>query len=135
MSFGTLDDGSGKIEFVIFPRTFQTLKEPLAPDMVVLMKAKLDEREGEKQLIVEKITIPDESILNAIPESQKHEIFIPRKTNKETMQKIGQLLKSQPGKDRVVVLIPNGGENKRIILPYGVKWDRQLEKKIAKLLE
>lgn len=134
MAFGTLEDQTGNIEFVIFPRTFQELKEKLTHDMVVLLKAKVDEREGEKQLIAEKITIPDEAVLNAIPEEKKHELFIPRKTSQEKMQQVGKILKANKGEDRVIVIIPNGGQPKRMLLPYGVKWDKSLEKKISQIL-
>jgi len=134
MAFGTLEDQTGKIEFVVFPKTFQQLTEKLAADMVILLKARVDEREGEKQLIVEKVTIPDESLLNAIPDEKKHEVFIPRKTSQETMQAIGKLLKAEPGNERVVVIIPNGAQPKKMLLPYGVAWNEKLEKQIEKLL-
>lgn len=134
MSFGTLEDQTGVVEFVIFPRTFQELKETLTSDMVVLIKAKVDEREGEKQLIAEKITIPDESLLNAIPEAKKHEIFIPRKTSQDKMQQIGKLLKATKGDDRVIVIIPNGVQPKKMMLPYSVGWSEELEKQIETIL-
>jgi len=103
--------------------------------MVILLKAKVDEREEEAQLIAEKVTIPDDSILNSIPESKKKEIFIPRKTTQATLQQLGSLLKATPGEERVVILVPNGGQPKKMLLPYGVQWSEDLEKKVAELLQ
>ncbi len=134
MAFGTLEDESGSIDVVIFPKLFEEIGAKLNQDMVLLIKGKVDEREGEAQLIAEKITVPDESLLSAIPEDKKHELFIPRKTSQETMKELGKLLKSHKGEDRIVILIPNGSTPKRMLLPYGVAWDKELENKVNKLL-
>lgn len=133
MAFGTLQDQTGSIEFVVFPKLFEEIGEKLKQDLVALFKAKVDVRDEEMQLIAEKVTFSDEAILASIPEDAQ-EIFIPRKTNQETLQELGKLLKSNPGSERVVVIIPNGGEPKRMLLPYTVAWDEQLEKQVTKLL-
>lgn len=135
MAFGTLEDQTGKAEFVVFPRLYETLKGQLQTDRVVLIKAKIDYRDEELCLIADKITIPEESLLAEVPESRRHEVFIPRKTSKETLQELGTLLKAHPGDDQVVIMIPNGGSPKRMVLPYGVGWSDELDLKIKKLLE
>lgn len=134
MAFATLEDQTGKIDFVIFPRTFEELQDKLQNDMAILLKAKVDEREGELQLITEKITIPDDALLSSIPDEMKHEIFVPRKTTQKTLQELGKLLKQNSGKDRVIVVIPNGTQSKQMLLPYGVAWSDDLQKKVDKLL-
>ena len=135
MAFGTLEDRTGSVEFLVFPKLYETVKDQLKTDRVILLKAKVEYRDEELGLIAEKITIPEESLLEDVPESRRHEIFIPRKTDKATLQKLGALLKSQPGEDQVIILIPNGGTPKRMILPYSVGWSDELNLKVAKLLE
>jgi DNA polymerase-3 subunit alpha len=135
MAFGILQDQTGSLEFVVFPRTFADLTQELTTDMVLLMKAKVEHKDDETKLIVEKISIPDESTISSIPTSQQHEIFIPRKTDQATLQKLGALLKKNPGDERVIVIIPNGGEPKKMLLPYGVKWSDELVKAIADTLK
>lgn len=135
MAFGILQDQTGSLEFVVFPKTFTEYGQNLAVDMVILMKAKVEHKDDETKLIVEKITIPDESTLSSVPSSQQHEIFIPRKTDQATLQKLGTLLKQNPGDERVIVIIPNGGEPKKMLLPYGVKWSEQLVKAVAEVLK
>ncbi|MEX0895686.1 MAG: DNA polymerase III subunit alpha [Patescibacteria group bacterium] len=136
MAFGKLEDNSGSIDFVVFPKIYKESGHLLSEDKVVLFKGKVDNRDEELQLIVEKISVPDP----ATEETEKqieadHEIFIPRHTNKETLQKMGALLKSHPGEESVVVLIPNGSQPQRMVLPYGVRWDETVELEIAQLLE
>lgn len=135
MAFGTLDDQTGSIDFVIFPKTYEELAGKLAADMVVLMRAKVDNRDDSAQLMVEKVTIPEENLVSLAGSEKHHELFIPRKTDQSVLQEVGKLLKNHPGNDRIVVIIPNGGEPKRMLLPYGVAWNEQLQAEVAELLE
>ena len=135
MAFGTLDDQTGSIDFVLFPRTYEEYAGKLQKDMVVLLRAKVDNREESAQLMVEKITIPEENLVSLSGSEKHHEVFIPRKTSSANLQAVGKLLKSNPGNERVVVIIPNGGEPKRMLLPYSVAWNTDLEAEVHALLQ
>jgi DNA polymerase-3 subunit alpha len=134
MAFGTIEDQSGSIDFVIFPRTYEDYVGKMQQDMVVLMRAKVDEREDSAQLMVEKITIPEENLVASETADKAFEIFVPRKTEQVVLQEVGKLLKSVPGQDKVVVVIPNGGQPKRMLLPYGVAWSTELKQKVDTIL-
>lgn len=134
MAFGKFEDETGSIDFVAFPSIFKEYQELLKSDVVVLMKAKVDVREEELNLVAEKFTVPSEMALNHSASASHHEIFIPRKTNKDTLAKVGQLLKAHPGDESVAVIIPNGSSPQRMILPYGVAWSEKLEKEVQDLL-
>ncbi len=135
MCFGTLNDQSGKIRFVVFPKLFKDFEKYLKNESVILLKAKVDSRDDELQLVAEKITVPEESLLDAVPQELRHEIFIPRKTQKATLQQLGSLLKSSEGEHQVTLIIPNGDMPKRVILPYTVNWTDQLEKQVKEMLK
>lgn len=135
MCFGTLNDQTGKIRFVVFPKLYKDYEPYLKNESVILMKGKVDVREEETQIMAESISVPEESILDAVPDDMKHEIFIPRKTAKETLQTLGGLLKASPGDHQVILLIPNGSDPKKIILPYTVNWTAEIGKKVAELLK
>ncbi|MEO8581026.1 MAG: DNA polymerase III subunit alpha [Patescibacteria group bacterium] len=135
MCFGTFNDQTGKIRFVVFPKLFKEFELYLKNETVLLMKAKVDSRDDELQLMAEKISIPEEIMLEAVPEDLRHEIFIPRKTEKETLQKLGAMLKSNEGEHQVTLIIPNGDVPKKIMLPYTVGWSEKLEKQISDLLQ
>jgi len=134
MAFGTLDDRSGSIDFVLFPKMYAEYEGKLHQDMVVLLKAKVDNRDDSPQLMVEKVTIPEENFVSLASSEKQYEVYIPRKTNPTVLHDVGKLLKATPGKDRVVVIIPNGGEPKRMLLPYGVQWSEQLKAQINNYL-
>lgn len=134
MCFGNLEDESSTARFVVFPRTYEEYKHLLTQDQVVLMKAKVDYREDDLNLIVEKVSIPRQEEVNNPNSGEYKEVFIPRKTEKATLKKLGDLLKSKPGKEKIMIIIPNGGTPKKIILPYTVAWTEQLAKQVKEIL-
>ncbi len=135
MCFGRLEDQTGSIRFVVFPRTYEKYQSLLSNNKVVLMKGKINEREGEINLIAEKIFLPKKQVMKQKEESNYKEIFIPRKTSKDALKKLGQLLKKHPGKDKAMVVIPNGDTPKKMKLPYTINFSDKLEKKIDQLLK
>jgi DNA polymerase-3 subunit alpha len=136
MAFGKIEDSTGSIDFVVFPRTYKEYGQLLTQDAVVLIKAKVDIRDEEVQLMVEKISAPDQATEEATQTiNADHEIFIPRKTTKETLAELGKVLKGSPGDETVVILIPNGSQPQRMLLPYGVAWSDNLNEQVEKLLQ
>jgi DNA polymerase-3 subunit alpha len=133
MAFGTLQDATGSIEIVFFPKLFEQEKDIIQEGRVVLIKATVQLREDELKLVADKISAPE-----TVPEKDQSlnakEIFIPRKTEKTTLQELGTFLKGHPGKTQVAVLIPNGGKPERMLLPYSVAWSEELETEIQKIL-
>lgn len=134
MAFGNISDGTGSIRFVAFPKVYDQASDLIKTDGVVLIKGKLDSRDEELQLVAERITAPNPLDQNIAESSLHHEIFIPRKTTPATLKKLGQLLKSKPGTDTVVVVIPNGATPQRMVLPYTVAWNDQLSEAVSALL-
>ena len=135
MAFGKLEDDTGAIDVVIFPKTFAEAQELVHNDSVVLVRAKVDVRDEEMQLLVERVSAPSTSQITHEGSDLHKEIFVPRKTTQETLQKLGTLLKSQPGSQSVLILIPNGSKPQKMLLPYGVNWTQKLEAEISELLK
>jgi DNA polymerase-3 subunit alpha len=135
MAFGTFEDESGSVEFTAFPKTWDAYQQLLKPDTVVLLKAKVEEREEELTLLVEKVTSPTEVEMGHSAAAHHKQIFIPRKTSKAVLDELGKLLKSHPGDDSVVVTIQGTAEPQKLVLPYGVGWSEKLEAEVKDLLE
>ncbi|MDO5561906.1 MAG: DNA polymerase III subunit alpha, partial [bacterium] len=135
MGFGQFEDNSGQIEFVVFPKTFHAYQNLIQVDNVVTMRAKVENKEGSLQLVAERFGTPGANAIEDEQISQAKKLFIPRYIKKDNLHKIGQLLKSHPGKDQVIIAIatPAGIENK--MLPYTVDWNNELEQQIQELIE
>ena len=61
MAFGMLEDLAGSIELVIFPEIFKSSKELLTDGRILAVRGKIDTNRGEPKLIVEKVSLPEES--------------------------------------------------------------------------
>jgi DNA polymerase-3 subunit alpha len=65
MAFAQLEDLSDAMSLVIFPRTYELVKEKLVEDTVLLMDARVDVRDDELQLIVDEVNpyrVPEDAV-------------------------------------------------------------------------
>lgn len=134
MCFGTVDDNTGAMEFVVFPKTYAEYKNLLAQDAVVLLKGKLSLRDEKLSLQVEKVRVPDMSMPHEI-ETPANALTIPRGTAKETLQEVGKYLKTRNGEDDLSVIIPNGSQDTIMKLPYKVRWDDETKAQVRLILQ
>lgn len=132
MCFASLEDDTAAIDLVVFPNLYTDTTDLWVVDKALLITGRVDKREDKLSIIVEKVEPID---LNAKPfEGESYEVDVPRGTAKEVLIAINTLLKQNPGPDTVTIVIPNGGEPKRITLPYTVKYNQSLAVKISRLL-
>ena len=132
MCFASLEDDTAAIDLVVFPKLYADTTDLWLVDQALLITGRIDNREEKLSVLVEKAEAIDANA--PVPEGDLFEIDIPRGTPKETLQQINQILKQNPGADRIVIVIPNGGEPKRINLPGSVKYSQVLAGKINRLL-
>lgn len=133
MSFGSLDDGSGMVEFVLFPRAYKEYGKLIETDNVVLMKGKLALRDGKFSLQVEKVRKPDVDVSSQV--LPQNTLTIPRGTSKEALQAIGKYLKTRTGDESLTVIIPNGTQDTLMKLPYTIRWDDETKARVQLLLK
>ncbi len=137
MCFLNLADEGGEIEAVVFPKTYAEVKSLLIPNSVVMVKAKVEEREDRLSLIVDSITpVNEDPALNHEPSTiDPNTIVIPQGTSKATLFELNKLLQENRGDDQVTLIFQNGHSNRELKLPYGVKLDDQLRTSISKLIQ
>lgn len=131
MAFATLEDTSGQADLVIFPNTWETVRDKIELDQPVIIKAKVESRDDGMSLIVESAR----KISVQTTDSADHVLEIPRGTSKDVLVKIGQLLKQNPGEETMVITVPNGQHKKIIKLPYTIAYTDKVKSSIDKLLE
>ena len=132
MAFITLEDDSGSIEGVVFPKIYEQHKALLVEGSNVLVKGKVDARDEALSLMVQEV----EAIAEGDEEmGEEWVIAIPRGTAKEKLMEVSALLKAHPGNSKVSIMIPNCGAPNRVILPYGVDHNAELDKGVKSLLE
>lgn len=135
MAFIKVSDGLTEFEAVIFPSVFDMSKNFLIKDQVILAVGRIDKREEEMSLVVDKISLFDPQNLPQSSSQETVEIYIPSGTNVGIMQDVNRTLRGFPGDVPVVLLLPNGGrELRRMNLPFSINPSALLESEIKKLL-
>lgn len=152
MAFIRISDTVQEIEAVIFPKTFESAKNFLEKDQVVIAWGRVDNREDKLSLVIDNITIfdpklPPDTVGNFVsssnsyspqvnkPKSKGVEITVPRNCGIEILQKVNKTLRGYPGKLKVAVLLPGTGNDFRVMdLPFGINMEPLLIEEIEGLL-
>jgi len=155
MLFVNLEDMTGNVEILVFPKLLQ--KDPIfwQKDKIVMVEGKLNFRDDAFKLLCdefrevteEDLTLPEVSSLkefkNLMQENndsgkfdgkKKVVIQLPVNSQKNLSKKIYQLLSINKGKTEVFILIPNGNGNKKMKIPFGINYSGILKGEIEKLL-
>lgn len=129
MAFAKIEDETGVINAVIFPKLFKDYEKLLNENTPILITGKIDFRDDEANLLVDKIDTRD-----SIDDSQStFFIKIPEKTSVDKLKDLKTLLLENPGKQQVTLQFM--GKNQQITLPFGISWNPDLMRQISTLLE
>lgn len=131
MAFITLEDDTGTIDCVVFPKLYAENPLLWVEDSPLIVKGKVDNRDDNLQIVVDSGLVIDTKLT---PVDMIHEIFIKSGTPKEVMQKVSELLKTHPGEHEIIVAIESGNNLKKITLPYKVDFTEELERQVEKTL-
>lgn len=133
MAFVQLSDGLSSIEVVVFPKAYEACKSCLVKDKVLIIIGKVDKRDDALSVLADSIQEFDPE--NMSMSEKTIEITVPQSGGAEVLKQINQTLRSHPGKARVSILLPNGGNNlRRMELPFGVSSNTLLLESIEGIL-
>lgn len=133
MAFLSLEDESGVLDVVVFPRLYSTEKDSLIENTILQIFGKVEEREEKISLIAEKIK-SHKSLKGKQKKSKKNLIEVPSSTSKSTLLKLNQLLQENKGSDNVTLKFLNHGHERELDLPFGIDFSDKLKKSIAEIL-
>ncbi len=130
MAFVTLEDETGKIEAVIFPKTFDGCESILAENKPIYIEGKTNIRNDEFSILIDVIS-------ENVPQNSKTKEFdfviqIPEGTSQNQLMQVNTLLKQNPNGHRGLIILANG---KNIPLSYGVNYTKKLEQDITDILK
>lgn len=129
MAFVKVEDGTGSLNLVVFPRLFQATRNHWIDYKPLLITGKVDTRDEELSLLVEAISTFEEL------ESGSNEVFIkiPESATKEQLLTLKDLFLKNPGKTSVTLHFSGG--KKQVKLPFTINWDQNLALHISEVLE
>lgn len=139
MAFATVEEETGKMDIVIFPKTYAQTKEHWIADQAVLVSGLLDFRDDRLSLIVEQV-ISEKDLKHQKsdnqPSSRELTIEIPRNSTRGKLRELNQLLRQNKGNDQVFLILPNTGQApKKMRLPFRINFSDKLKKQIDLLLK
>lgn len=129
MAFAKIEDETGIINAVIFPKIYKDRMAVWAENTPVLITGKIDFRDDEANLLVESVDTK-ESIKN---KKQSFVLRIPEGTDVEKLKLLKNILLQNPGDAEVTLKFE--GTGKEIKLSFGVSWSHELSRKIGAILE
>lgn len=130
MAYCTLEDLTGSIEVLIFPRTLEKYHHIVETDKVVLMKGRINLQEDSPKFFAEEI-----SLLN-LPEKDTPKLYIKvdsEKVDQAMLEVIGQILQNYRGEIPVYFYFE---KEKKLILTdrsYWVNWQSDLENNLLEV--
>lgn len=129
MAFVKLDDGTGTIEVVVFPKVFKETRDFWNEGKPILVSGKIDVRDETPGIIVDSI----ETLGNS-GEKKVKEVYIdvPKGTDVNCLKRLKTLLTESLGDKEAYLVF---GEAKKVKLPFKISWDENLAQKISDILE
>ncbi|MBU3957269.1 DNA polymerase III subunit alpha, partial [Patescibacteria group bacterium] len=138
MAFVRIEDETGNLEIVVFPKIFAQTKSIWARDRLVAIKGRTDVREDSQTLIVESATLLEEAKEKKDKEEMPFdfEVEIPSRISSRKLVELNKLFKQNQGKSKMALsFVDNLGRVKRMVLTYGVNYTEKLKKEIEKIIK
>lgn len=128
MAFVKVEDGTGSIDLVIFPRLFKSTRDSWVNYKVLVASGKVDAREESPSIVVDSI-----ETIAGLKEGDKVFIRVPNGASGEQLKKLKTLLMENPGIQGVTLVFE--GNKKKITLPFSILWSEALAHQISGILE
>lgn len=129
MAFVKVDDGTGTIDLVVFPRLFKSVRNIIVDYKPVIISGKIDSRDDGLSLLAESIYTPGEEG----PEGNEVFIKVSEKVTSSQLRDLKNLLLNNQGSKDITLIFTETGKN--IKLPYKISWNESIAKQISSILE
>ncbi len=129
MAFAKMEDESGIINLVIFPKIYKERMTVWNESTPILVTGKIDFRDDEANFLVESVETK-ESIKSKV---QSFLVRVPEGIDISKLKLLKDLLLQNPGENKVTLKF--SGTDKNVTLGFGISWTHDLSHKIDALLE
>jgi len=128
MAFVKLDDGTGTIEVVVFPKIFNETRDFWNDGHPLLVCGKVDVRDETPGIIVDSI-----ETISAMGKNKQEEVYIniPPETDVNALKRLKTLLMENFGNQNAYLVF---NEGKKVKLPFKIFWNDQLAQKIEEIV-
>lgn len=138
MAFVSLEDDTGSLELVVFPKIYSQTKSLWVKDRVVLIEGKVEFRDDKLSILIDKAFPPEEIKEDqgkSSSFSQGIEIRIPSNTSARRLVDLNKLLKENQGNHQaVLIFVDSFGREKRMALPFNISYTQKLSDTIKEII-
>lgn len=107
MAFVSASDETGTLDLTIFPRQYQHMRDLLAPNKVLVVRGKAENRAGRgMQLIVNQLTDAQQERQRYLPHQRWVLRVMPEKDNDDTRNRLKEIANTQHGPVPVILFYP-----------------------------
>lgn len=140
MAFFTLEDTTGHVEVLVFPKLMPQVVQLLNIDAIVEVSGRLNEREGELTIIADSVKeLPtDNAYLTALSSMEKDRqviIHMRQLAGPATLERIRTILEANPGNAQVYVSIGSGNQEQKVKAKSLVRISQTLFEELKKIPE
>ncbi len=126
MAFLTIEDKSGSTDGVVFPRVYQELKDTLKENIPMLIVGRINERDGEKSILIQKAKYVDEKKHSSKFDGVTFKI-LPSHTEEE-VSALKHFIENSNGNTAVKIVVDDGAGVNKVILNKTILVDEECEK-------
>jgi DNA polymerase-3 subunit alpha len=130
MAFLTIEDKTAKTEAVVFPRTYKEIKDTLAENKPMLIAGRLNVRDGQKSIIVQKAKYIDTK-----KHSSKFDGVTFRITplhSEEEVAALKKYIQESDGDTAVKIVVNNGDSKKNVVIKKKIAMNQETKKWLRK---
>lgn len=129
MAFVRIEDETGSIEVVVFPKIFERTRNLWIDYKPLLITGRVDSREETPSIIAESIETEE----NYSPGSKRVYIKIPKAVSSQSLVNLKRLLVKNPGNSEPTLVFE--GNSHKLTLPFKITWNETLAKQISNILD
>ena len=130
MAFITMEDKSGSVDGVVFPRTYEALKDILIEGKPMLVAGRINEKDGDKSLVVEKTKIID---VEKFGSEFDGVIFRIRPSHAPgEVKQLKEFIKNSEGDVPVKIIVNDGDSVKTVVLDKTIAMTGETKKWLRK---
>jgi len=133
-----VEDRSGSIEIVVFPDLYESVRDSITEEAVLVVQARVEERNEELQLVAQAIADPRELLRELTRSSRVVHVRLPVSDNVdddiEQMHELRELFSQFPGDDEVVLHLPVGDREIVLRARLHVDWCEDFVRVVTSVL-
>lgn len=140
MAFVKLEDDTGSLEVVVFPKVFAKTRVYWVKDKIVLVEGRVEFREDKLAILVENALPLEEAVKKApdcLPEDKADfEMRISSRISPQKLVELNKVLKQNPGDKKIsLIFVDSLGREKHMLLPFGVDYSEKVRVKVEEITQ